>query len=248
MQDQPYAELRNQRGVAVTFNFEMCFFNSDSNFYVQSFDEYRNISQKDIEDSIKGELSGHFEDLLLAVGKPLSVNKWNCLYFFEVRVKGAGTDEFTLNRIMVSRSEIDLLDIRREFKKHYGCSLYSAIQTFNCCSVLSWITGFPNVEVWCYDQVAETPKTTKEPIHKGLHYELLSKDSHCHSNGRSEVRTLSLGMQAVGRRSPEVLRAGELSQPLTGCITRESGLPTLTGQQNRAGFGSVDVDELALRA
>lgn len=35
MQDQPYAELRNQRGVAVTFNFEMCFFNSDSNFYVQ---------------------------------------------------------------------------------------------------------------------------------------------------------------------------------------------------------------------
>lgn len=52
-----------------------------------TFDEYRNISQKDIEDSIKGELSGHFEDLLLAIGKPLSVNKWNCLYFFEVRVK-----------------------------------------------------------------------------------------------------------------------------------------------------------------
>lgn len=35
-----------------------------------AFDEYRNISQKDIEDSIKGELSGHFEDLLLAIGKP----------------------------------------------------------------------------------------------------------------------------------------------------------------------------------
>jgi len=32
-----------------------------------TFDEYRNISQKDIEDSIKGELSGHFEDLLLAI-------------------------------------------------------------------------------------------------------------------------------------------------------------------------------------
>ncbi|XP_054584005.1 annexin A3 isoform X3 [Eptesicus fuscus] len=33
----------------------------------RTFDEYRNISQKDIEDSIKGELSGHFEDLLLAI-------------------------------------------------------------------------------------------------------------------------------------------------------------------------------------
>ena len=40
-----------------------------------AFDEYRNISQKDIEDSIKGELSGHFEDLLLAIGKPMSAYK-----------------------------------------------------------------------------------------------------------------------------------------------------------------------------
>lgn len=43
--------------------------------FVLAFDEYRNISQKDIEDSIKGELSGHFEDLLLAIGKPLSAYK-----------------------------------------------------------------------------------------------------------------------------------------------------------------------------
>ena len=34
-----------------------------------AFDEYRNISQKDIEDSIKGELSGHFEDLLPVEGQ-----------------------------------------------------------------------------------------------------------------------------------------------------------------------------------
>uniref|UniRef100_A0A3Q1M636 Annexin n=2 Tax=Bos TaxID=9903 RepID=A0A3Q1M636_BOVIN len=44
-------------------------------------------------------------------------------------LKGAGTDEFTLNRIMVSRSEIDLLDIRAEFKKLSGYSLYSAIKS-----------------------------------------------------------------------------------------------------------------------
>ncbi|XP_011821630.1 PREDICTED: annexin A3 [Mandrillus leucophaeus] len=88
-----------------------------------TFDEYRNISQKDIVDSIKGELSGHFEDLLLAIGKPSSASK------LSYSALGAGTDEFTLNRIMVSRSEIDLLDIRIEFKKHYGYSLYSAIKS-----------------------------------------------------------------------------------------------------------------------
>lgn len=52
-----------------------------------------------------------------------SVHDDFCMLF-----QGAGTDEFTLNRIMVSRSETDLLDIRQEFKKHYGYSLYSAIQ------------------------------------------------------------------------------------------------------------------------
>lgn len=44
-------------------------------------------------------------------------------------MKGAGTDESTLNRIMVSRSEIDMLDIRAEFKKLYEYSLHSAIKS-----------------------------------------------------------------------------------------------------------------------
>ncbi|XP_014400229.1 PREDICTED: annexin A3 isoform X1 [Myotis brandtii] len=127
----------------------------------RTFDEYRNISQKDIEDSIKGELSGHFEDLLLAIaplvrsGELMSEGAlpWreplihlqmliivsgvhcarNIPAFLAERLhralKGAGTDEFTLNRIMVSRSEIDLLDIRAEFKKRCGYSLYSAIKS-----------------------------------------------------------------------------------------------------------------------
>ncbi|XP_072479687.1 annexin A3 isoform X2 [Notamacropus eugenii] len=94
-----------------------------------TFEEYKKISQKDIEDSIKGELSGYFEDLLLAIVNCVK----NTPAFFAGRLhkalKGAGTDELTLNRIMVSRSEIDLLDIRVEYKKHYGCSLYSAIKS-----------------------------------------------------------------------------------------------------------------------
>ncbi|XP_008576158.1 PREDICTED: annexin A3 [Galeopterus variegatus] len=94
-----------------------------------TFDEYRNFSQKDIEDSIKGELSGHFEDLLLAIVYCTRNTPAFLAKRLHQALKGAGTDEFTLNRIMVSRSEIDLLDIRAEFKKNYGYSLYSAIKS-----------------------------------------------------------------------------------------------------------------------
>lgn len=42
--------------------------------------------------------------------------------------KGAGTDDRTLIRIIVSRSEIDLLNIRREFWDIYDKSLYHMIE------------------------------------------------------------------------------------------------------------------------
>ncbi|XP_069482443.1 annexin A3 [Ambystoma mexicanum] len=93
------------------------------------FEEYRNISKKTIEESIDSEMGGHLEDLLLAIVKCVK----NTPAFFAERLhkamKNAGTDEFTLTRIMVCRSEIDLLDIRAEFKKLTGYSLYSAIKS-----------------------------------------------------------------------------------------------------------------------
>ncbi|XDB47936.1 hypothetical protein AB1E18_001525 [Capra hircus] len=42
--------------------------------------------------------------------------------------QGAGTDEKTLTRIMVSRSEINLLNRRREFIEKYDKSLHQAIE------------------------------------------------------------------------------------------------------------------------
>lgn len=51
----------------------------------------------------------------------------NVLLFFSF-LKGAGTDDHTLIRVMVSRSEIDLFNIRKEFRKNFATSLYSMIK------------------------------------------------------------------------------------------------------------------------
>lgn len=50
---------------------------ASSHFHPTVFDEYLKISGKPIERSIRGELSGDFEKLMLAVGK--SVPVWGVL-------------------------------------------------------------------------------------------------------------------------------------------------------------------------
>lgn len=95
----------------------------------QTLVEYKNLSGKTLQESIKSEMSGDLADLLVAVVKcVMSVPAYFAERLYE-SMKGAGTDESSLNRIMVSRSEIDLLDIRAEFKKLYSYSLLSAIES-----------------------------------------------------------------------------------------------------------------------
>ncbi|XP_053163245.1 annexin A11 [Hemicordylus capensis] len=91
------------------------------------FHEYQRMCNRDIEKSITREMSGDLEHGMLAVVKCLK----NTPAFFAERLhkamKGAGTKDRTLIRIMVSRSEVDLLDIRQEYKRLYGKSLYTDI-------------------------------------------------------------------------------------------------------------------------
>uniref|UniRef100_A0A8C9ERF8 Annexin n=1 Tax=Pavo cristatus TaxID=9049 RepID=A0A8C9ERF8_PAVCR len=92
------------------------------------FDEYLKISGKPIERSIRGELSGDFEKLMLAVVKCV---RSTAEYFAErlyKAMKGLGTRDNTLIRIMVSRSEIDMLDIREVFRTKYDKSLHNMIK------------------------------------------------------------------------------------------------------------------------
>ncbi|KAF7705730.1 annexin A4-like [Silurus meridionalis] len=93
----------------------------------QVFHEYQQMCGKDIEKSICGEMHGDLENGMLAVVKCIK----NTPGFFAERLhkamKGAGTKDRTLIRVMVSRSEVDMLDIRQEYLRNYGKSLYNDI-------------------------------------------------------------------------------------------------------------------------
>ncbi|XP_051802063.1 annexin A5b [Acanthochromis polyacanthus] len=92
------------------------------------FDAYMKMSGYEMEESIQRETSGNLRDLLLAVVK---CAKSVPAYFAETlyyAMKGAGTDDDTLIRVMVSRSEVDLLDIRSHFRRLFASSLHSMIR------------------------------------------------------------------------------------------------------------------------
>uniref|UniRef100_A0A673ZTJ8 Annexin n=1 Tax=Salmo trutta TaxID=8032 RepID=A0A673ZTJ8_SALTR len=92
------------------------------------FAAYMKLTGYEMEESVKRETSGGLRDLLLAVVKcARSVPG----YFAETlyhSMKGAGTDDQTLIRVMVSRSEVDMLDIRADYRRLFAKSLHSAIQ------------------------------------------------------------------------------------------------------------------------
>jgi annexin A7/11 len=93
-----------------------------------TFDEYIKISQRDIVNSIEREMSGDLKAGFLAVVK-CARNRPQ--YFAEQlykSMKGAGTADDTLIRIVVSRSEVDMVEIKREFTAKYHKTLSKMIE------------------------------------------------------------------------------------------------------------------------
>ncbi|XP_048863165.1 annexin A11-like [Brienomyrus brachyistius] len=121
-----YAAGENKLGTDESkFNAILC---SRSKAHLRAvFYEYQQMCGIDIEKSICREMSGNLESGMLAVVKCIR----NTPAYFAERLnksmKGLGTKDKTLIRVMVSRSEIDMLDIRQEYMKHYGKSLYHDI-------------------------------------------------------------------------------------------------------------------------
>ncbi|XP_067642043.1 annexin B10-like [Eurosta solidaginis] len=91
------------------------------------FDEYKALTGQTIEQAIKHEMDGALHDAMIAivecVQSPAAFFA-NRLYY---AIKGVGTNDATLIRIIVSRSEIDLGTIKDEFERIYNRTLYSAV-------------------------------------------------------------------------------------------------------------------------
>lgn len=87
------------------------------------FQEYENLSGKTIENSIDAEMTGDIQTGLLAIVKCMRNRP---AYFAERLYKsmsGAGTEDQTLIRNVVCRSEIDMVLVKEEFETNYGRTL-----------------------------------------------------------------------------------------------------------------------------
>ncbi|XP_014668235.1 PREDICTED: annexin A7-like isoform X2 [Priapulus caudatus] len=94
-----------------------------------TFDEYQKIAGRDITASIKREFSGDVEDGMLAIVECAR----NRAQYFTTRLykamKGLGTDDTTLIRVIVSRSEIDMVDIKKCFFPTYQKTLSKMVSS-----------------------------------------------------------------------------------------------------------------------
>ncbi|XP_055377148.1 annexin B10-like [Condylostylus longicornis] len=93
------------------------------------FDEYKTLSGMTIEQAIKHEFSGNLHDALIAIVEcTQSLPAYFAKQLFKA-MDGMGTDDSTLIRIIVSRSEIDLESIKDEFERMYNRTLSSAVKS-----------------------------------------------------------------------------------------------------------------------
>ncbi|XP_043252664.1 annexin B9-like isoform X1 [Colletes gigas] len=93
----------------------------------QIFIEYENITGHDIESAIENEFSGDVKKGLLAIVKCVK----NRAGFFAEQLyksmKGLGTDDNRLIRLIVTRCEVDMGDIKEMFRHQYNESLENFI-------------------------------------------------------------------------------------------------------------------------
>ncbi|CAF0825966.1 unnamed protein product [Adineta steineri] len=80
------------------------------------FNAYGHFSKKDIEAAIKSETSGNLCKALLAIVRVMRGRPAFFAQQLKKALKGIGTDEDELNRVVISRCEVDMIQIKEEYE------------------------------------------------------------------------------------------------------------------------------------
>lgn len=108
-----------------TFNAVLC----QRNFsHLQCvFHEYEKVTGHDFEKAIKNEFSGEEEEAFLAVVRSIRDRAQFFARCLHKSMKGMGTNDRQLIRLVVTRSEVDMGDIKNAYQSKYGETLADAI-------------------------------------------------------------------------------------------------------------------------
>ncbi|CAF0755465.1 unnamed protein product [Rotaria sordida] len=93
------------------------------------FEAYGQFSKKDIEAAIKSETSGNLCNGLLAVVRVIRNRPGYFAHQLKKALKGMGTDEDELNRVVISRCEVDMIQIKEEYENIMKRSLEKHVQS-----------------------------------------------------------------------------------------------------------------------
>ncbi|XP_071108151.1 annexin A4-like isoform X2 [Haliotis cracherodii] len=140
MENQPVDQAKAQQDAKALYEAGQKRWGTDENTFnrilaAQSYDQlravfdaYSRIVNQDIEKAIISEMSGDLERSMLTIVK---VVRNKAAYFADrlyYSMKGAGTDDRTLVRVVVTRAEVDMVQIKEEFAKRFGKTLESFIR------------------------------------------------------------------------------------------------------------------------
>lgn len=90
--------------------------------------EYHSLSGHSLEQDIKKEFSGDIEEGLLSVLRAAESKPGFFAQRLHKSMAGIGTNDRSLIRLVATRCEIDMMDIKEEFQRKYGKTLKSFIK------------------------------------------------------------------------------------------------------------------------
>uniref|UniRef100_UPI00398E3CE7 annexin A10-like n=1 Tax=Pristiophorus japonicus TaxID=55135 RepID=UPI00398E3CE7 len=96
----------------------------------QAFQQFQLVSGQDIVQAITDCYDGHFQELLVAIVLCVRDKASYFAYKLYNAIYDCGFHNRTIIRVMISRSELDLMNIKRNFKDQYGNSLHHDIKKY----------------------------------------------------------------------------------------------------------------------